>query len=414
MIHLNKIPLDYEPRRKILPKLQDCPTGFRNPEMSEFDSAFLCGAIKQFHPKKILEVGVASGASTSIILQALEDIGEPYKIYSVDASSGWYRDKTKPSGFMATFALDNNLFAPQSTLRGEHKFYLGKYLPQVIDEIGGDIDFVILDTVHYTPGELLDFPVMLPYLKDGAIVVLHDVSFNHDADPLAYATTALLSAVTSEKKFINLVEYEPTKSRCYPNIAAFSVGKRTQDHIENLFLSLVITWRYVPDDKQLEIYREFYKKHYPAELVGIFDETIKMNRKIASADILIYQTYVAKKGWGKWISENRISDDIAQNLRIEAVKISFPAHDVYYSVCYNDKEGWSKEVASPEQAGTTGNGKPIYGIKIRLDEADAKKFDILYRVHKFDGEWTAWAKNGEAIYSHGQKLNAIQIKMEPK
>ena len=65
-------------------------------------------------------------------------------------------------------------------------------------------------------------------------------------------------------------------------------------------------------------------------------------------------------------------------------------------------------------AGTTGKSKAIYGIKIRFDEAGAKEFDILYRVHKFDGNWTDWAKNGEVIYSHGQKLNAIQIKLEKR
>ena len=308
---------------------------------------------------------------------------------------------------------------------GEHKFYLGKYLPQVIDEIGGDIDFVILDTVHSLPGEVLDFPVMLPYLKDDAVVVMHDVRYNHGSNPFGYATTTLLSAVTSEKKFINLIEYKPTKSHYYPNIAAFSVDKRTREHIENLFLGLMITWNYVPDDKQLEIYREFYKKYYTAELVEIFNETINFNRKTVakrraneaqatSANALTYQTHIAKKGWGKWLNENRISDDIAQNLQIEAIKINFPSHKVYYSVCYNDKESWSKEVTAPEQAGTTGKGKSIMGIRIRLDEAGTKEFDICYRVHKFDGEWTAWAKNGEAIYSHGQKLNAIQIKMEPK
>ena len=48
------------------------------------------------------------------------------------------------------------------------------------------------------------------------------------------------------------------------------------------------------------------------------------------------------------------------------------------------------------------------------DEAGAKEFDILYRVHKFDEQWTPWAKNGETIYSYGQKLNAIQIKLELK
>ena len=65
MIKINAIPLDLEPRNKILPKLPAVP---REPEMSEFESAFLCGAIKQFRPKKILEVGVAAGATTAIIL----------------------------------------------------------------------------------------------------------------------------------------------------------------------------------------------------------------------------------------------------------------------------------------------------------------------------------------------------------
>ena len=49
MIHINEIPLDFEPRKKILPKLPACPG---EPEMSEFESAFLCGALKTFRPKK--------------------------------------------------------------------------------------------------------------------------------------------------------------------------------------------------------------------------------------------------------------------------------------------------------------------------------------------------------------------------
>ena len=130
--------------------------------------------------------------------------------------------------------------------------------------------------------------------------------------------------------------------------------------------------------------------------------------------LLTYQTHVADKGWGSWLDNNIISNDIEQQRQIEAIKISFPSNDVYYSVYWNDKEGWSPEVTYPEQAGTTGKSKAIMGIRIRLDEAGAKEFNILYRVHKFDGTWTDWAKNGEVIYSHGQKLNAVQIKLETK
>ena len=117
MIHINEIPLDFEPRRKILPKLPACPT---EPEMSEFESAFLCGALKQFHPKKILEVGIAGAA---IILQTLEDLGELYEMHSVDVAEKFYRDKTKSSGFMASFAKEK-IFG---SLHGTHEFHLGKF-----------------------------------------------------------------------------------------------------------------------------------------------------------------------------------------------------------------------------------------------------------------------------------------------
>lgn len=127
-----------------------------------------------------------------------------------------------------------------------------------------------------------------------------------------------------------------------------------------------------------------------------------------------YQIHVHNKGWVACVGANQISGFTKDKLDIQAIKINFPGHKVYYSVYYNAEEGWSEEVTSPEMAGTTGKSKSIYGIRILLDEASTKKFDILYRVHTFDGDWTDWAKNGEAIYSHGIKLNAIQIKLEPK
>ena len=127
-----------------------------------------------------------------------------------------------------------------------------------------------------------------------------------------------------------------------------------------------------------------------------------------------YQTHIAGKGWSAWLDENQISNDIEQLRNIQAVRINFPPHKVYYSVYFNDAEGWSEEVSNGQQAGTTGKSKAIYGIKIRLDESGTKEFDILYRVHTFDGNWTAWLKNGEVIYSYGVQINAIQIKLEPK
>lgn len=287
MININAITLDYDTRNRILPKFPlNLDLLNKLILMSEFESAFLCGAIKKFRPKKILEVGVASGATTAIILQALEDIGEPYEMHSVDLSQNLLiEDLTdKACGFLATFALENNLINPNG-LRGTHKLYLGKFLPQVIDEIGGDIDLVILDTVHAMPGESLDFLAVLPYLKPNAVVVLHDVSLNQtDKAALQHATTVLFSAVTAEK-FLN---FQPEgKLFRYPNIAALKINEQTAENIENIFLTMILRWTYMPSEEELLIYRKHYRRFYPVELCEIFQEAIDMN---------VYNFYMAQRG----------------------------------------------------------------------------------------------------------------------
>ncbi|MBR4383909.1 MAG: class I SAM-dependent methyltransferase [Selenomonadaceae bacterium] len=272
MIHLNEIPLDFEPRKKIISKLS--MQNMWNDIfvlMNEFDLAFLCGALKIFRPKKILEVGVAAGGSTAIILQTFEEIGAPYEMHSVDLSPDFlfegYDDK--PVGFVADFAKEK-IFG---NLHGTHKFHVGKILPQVIDEIGGGIDFVILDTTHYLPGEVLDFLAALPYLTDNAVIVLHDVSLHHYGAAEENATGVLFGAVTAEK-FLN---FQPDEELFrYPNIAAFKINEQTAANIENVFLSLILRWNYFPK-ALLGIYRQHYRRFYSDALVEIFQEAVDMN-----------------------------------------------------------------------------------------------------------------------------------------
>lgn len=125
------------------------------------------------------------------------------------------------------------------------------------------------------PGENLDFSVMLPYLKNGTIVVLHDLIFGYRRQKIfGCATPLLLSAVVSEEKFLN---YESKKY--YPNIGAFRVDEQTRQNIENVFLALMLRWDYIPNKNEIDIYRAFYNKHYPANLVEIFDKAVIHNIK---------------------------------------------------------------------------------------------------------------------------------------
>jgi len=279
MISIDKVQENYKPLDKILSKLKEhFPKRKNFITMTRKESGFICGLIEATRPKKILEVGVESGGTTSMILQQLEDFKQPYEMHSVDLNTRLHNEDI---GYLMTFAKENDLLAPPSVLDKRHKLYLGKYLPQVMDEIGSNIDFVILDTVHYTPGELLDFPVMLPYLKEGAIVVLHDVSLNQLNDPFhksdAHATGLLFSAVYAKEKFVNFKPETKWIPYSYPNIAAFKVAQKTREAIENVFLAMMLTWHYLPSYEELEIYHRFYKKHYPMEIVSLFEEAAKMN-----------------------------------------------------------------------------------------------------------------------------------------
>lgn len=239
-------------------------------EMSEWQSAFLCGLIKEYKPMKILEVGVAAGGTTAIILNCISILGLDAEVYSVDTSVDYYRDKSKKTGHLAQ---ECKQYLKRTV---KHKMYMGGVLPECIDEIGGNIDLVILDTMHTLPGEMLDFLVCFPYLRKGSIVVLHDITLNQlgrSACIDSYATKVLLSSVTGEK-IICKGDDTPWLS---PEIGAFLVTDDTSKYIENVFSALTITWKYIPESRYMKLYRNHILKHYENELLEEFDDAVAMN-----------------------------------------------------------------------------------------------------------------------------------------
>lgn len=78
--------------------------------------------------------------------------------------------------------------------------------------------------------------------------------------------------------------------------------------------------------------------------------------------------------------------------------------------------GWQKEVENGALAGTTGQGKRVEAVSVRLEGAIAKKYDVYYRTHIQSFGWLDWAKNGEKAGSstYGKRLEAIEIKLVKK
>ena len=263
--------LVWEPRKEALAKISKVE---KEPEMTEFESAFLCGLIKENRPHKILEIGIAAGGTTAIILQCLYDLKMfDCELISADLNEKFYRGGDRKTGFLAQEIKPH--------VNGiNHRFFLGHVIAETIEEIGGDIDLVVLDTVHFLPGEVLDFPVVLPFLSENAIVVLHDIAYHHIWKKDGISNQVLLDAITGEK--IVPMDLDKAQTTAMPNIGAVRINDDTKKYIDAVFYSLTLPWHYIPRDTQLNIYRDFYVRYYDENIIKLFDTAVQLNKVLLS------------------------------------------------------------------------------------------------------------------------------------
>ena len=247
-------------------------------EMSDFDWGFLCGLLKKFRPHNIVEVGVAEGGTSLLLDFCMQMLNiETYSICSVEKNKQYYFNKDKVSGYEYQKAVDKGVIR-----NDHHHFYLGKILPEVIEKITeekGLIDFLILDTVHYAPGELFDFILAIPFLKENAVICLHDVALDYVApmNKVAYICKLIFDTV-SGKKFFNVLDSEPKELNGFPNIAAIQVTDDTRNQIMDLFSAFSYPWAYMPENQEIALYKNMYNKLYGTDCITLFDKCINLNR----------------------------------------------------------------------------------------------------------------------------------------
>ncbi|AOZ97314.1 class I SAM-dependent methyltransferase [Butyrivibrio hungatei] len=255
--------LFWEPQT--ITKIIDEKYGDGRSEMSSWQQGFLCGLIKEYDPKKIVEIGVSAGGTTAVVLNALSMLCSDAHMYSVDYNENYYLDRSKKTGFIAEWASEY-LKKADTNSRWKHELLTGGGICNFLDKIGNKIDFLILDTVHSCPGEILDFLVCLPYLTDDAVVVMHDIAMQFTSYRNAYATQLLLDTVSAKKI---VLRDENDEYHGYPNIGAFQICDDTLRYIDNVFSALNISWNYIPSE--LELYRDELSKNYDEKLMDIFE-----------------------------------------------------------------------------------------------------------------------------------------------
>jgi len=215
-----------------------------NSQMADTERRFISGLIRLFKPNQILEIGVSRGGGTVNILNAIKD--EPGVILtSIDRASEGLDIKGK-SYKIGCEAI--KLF-PES-IGKKWNLIVGKDPSEVIDGFTDTFDFVIIDTAHAHPVECLNFLTVLPYLRNDAIVVLHDISnyLIHDK-LLAFSPRLLWSSIVADK-LTPTKEYDFIDGRGQKmiNVGAFQVCDDTRMYIRNIFDVLMLPWQTYPAD----------------------------------------------------------------------------------------------------------------------------------------------------------------------
>lgn len=267
MILVDDNELWYEPRQCLDDDLKNVAVPC---EMTAFQLAFLCGLIRGFKPRKLWEIGTAAGGTAIVMLRALELLGIRGEIHSVDLLRHYYKDKSKNAGWFVERYGQN--------YKNEVILHRGGVISQFMPSDEREIDFVLLDAAHKTPGELMDFLCLLPHLKMGCVVVCHDIALQHKHvnERFMTANSLLYASVVAEKLFT----FDPGGyAGDYPNIGAFIIAEDTIKYLENIFFSLICKWDYMPDISQLELVRNVLRNNFSKEMCALFDSAVALNKQ---------------------------------------------------------------------------------------------------------------------------------------
>lgn len=230
-------------------------------QLSQENAMFLAGLIKRYRPETLLEVGVSAGGSSAFLLHTLDRLGLSGEVVSVDL-----RDRWPVNGAFATGWVVKKLYPEKKNWH----LYTGKFLPEIIEDLTTEFDFCFLDTAHMLPGEILDYLVVLPFMRPGGIIAMHDTSLFY-RDDRAVATRVLISACVGKKIL------PPQHSQADANLCAFQITEDTLKYVENIFSALCLPWGYFLDARQLKIYHDFFLRYYGIDAAEWFSKILAWN-----------------------------------------------------------------------------------------------------------------------------------------
>jgi predicted O-methyltransferase YrrM len=196
--------------------------------ISTEDAGFLDGLIHAERPDQVYEVGVASGASSALILRSMADYADAARIWlhSYDIASECYFDPSHQVGdatrTMVPELLEHWKLNVRTTALDVPRCKEGKSL-------------YFIDANHSHPWPAFDLIALLPGLKAGDVVALHDVN-------LPTITAGKFPDYGAQWLFTDWLGERLQPAVAVPNIGAVVIPENKQVVLTSLIKTLSRPW----------------------------------------------------------------------------------------------------------------------------------------------------------------------------
>ena len=261
---------------------QYCRPGFGTTMPDELD--YIQRLIRKHRPKRVIEIGTASGLTTGFIARFLEENGGE-SVTSIDLRKTFFAERTKPIGYLAGQIYTGSdiaiaLLAQKSTLD----------LADLAD-LHGPWDMAFIDANHQHPWPTLDTLAVAPFLSGARIVIHHDLQL--------YRRHRQFRGVGPRVLFNEMPE-----SHRHAVIAngwnIFSIDLSLErdilEHVAIGALSMPWTDRPPISPGKTAAYKTLFSRHYSDTLMSEFSDCIALNRVSLLTRLAFYsRAFVAKK-----------------------------------------------------------------------------------------------------------------------
>lgn len=230
--------------------------------ISEYDVRFLSGLVNFARPRTLVEIGVASGWSSAVILNRLKQThgSDSFQLNAIDLFEDFYLDAKYKTGHAVTELVPD--------LKSNYNLLTGRIAPDAMADVG-KVDFSFIDAHHYHPWTTLDFLAVLPFMEKGRWVAFHDINL----------CTIERHKHTNRGPFYMFHLWQDTKLQSTQNpsmIGAVLLERQPHQYLRDILEILHTPWELSLEESDLQSFSNFVGIHFGDKWKAQFDNLFEM------------------------------------------------------------------------------------------------------------------------------------------